>query len=139
MSIEVFVHLEVDLDQLPSLLEQLKTQLAAYAHRIEIIGDGETAGSKRPEKVSSNVLGDKLPIALHPLDEEAFKTKLLKTRKAEITVFHADSTVKKKTWEANSFTAKSSVLNNLRSRAEFRNGEWQTRGIERVEVKVIGK
>ena len=47
--------------------------------------------------------------------------------------------MKKKVWEANSFTAKSGVLNNLRSRAEFRNGEWQARGIERVVVKVIGK
>ena len=139
MSIEVFVRLEVDLDQLPTLLEQLKSQLAVYPHRIEIIGDGEASGNKQPEKVSSKTLGEKLPITLNPVDEEAFKNKLLKTRKAEITIFHADGTVKKKVWEANSFTAKSGVLNNLRSRAEFRNGEWQARGIERVEVKVIGK
>jgi len=139
MSIEVFVRLEVELDQLPSLLEQLKSQLAVYPHRIEIIGDGETSGAIRTEKASTKVSTEKLPITLNPVDEEAFKNKLLKTRKAEITVYHADGSVKKKVWEANSFTASSGVLNNLRSRAEFRNGEWQARGIERVEVKVIGK
>jgi len=139
MSIEVFVRLEVDLDQLPSLLEQLKTQLAVYPLRIEIIGDGEASGAIRTEKASTKVSAAKLPITLNPVDEEAFKNKLLKTRKAEITVYHADGSVKKKVWEANSFTASSGVLNNLRSRAEFRNGEWQARGIERVEVKVIGK
>jgi hypothetical protein len=139
MSIEVFVRLEVDFDQLPSLLGQLKSQLAAYPHRIEIIGDGEASGSGRPEKLSSKALGWKLPITLNPPEEEAFKKKLLRTRKAEITVFHSDGTVQKKVWEANSFTATSGVLNNLRSRAEFRNGAWQTSGIERVEVKVFGK
>jgi hypothetical protein len=139
MSIEVFVRLEVDLDQLPSLLGQLKSQFAVYPHRIEITGDGETSGSSRTEKFSSKALGAKLPITLNPPDEEVFKNKLLKSRKAEITVFHADGSVKRKTWEANSFTAKSGVLNNLRSRAEFRNGAWQAQGIERVEVKVFGK
>ncbi|MEI6206746.1 MAG: hypothetical protein WCP20_08190 [Desulfuromonadales bacterium] len=139
MSIEVFVRLEVDLDQLPSLLEQLKSQLVVYPHRIEIIGDGEATGTIRPGEASAKASTEKLPITLNPVDEEAFKTKLLKTRKAEITIFHADGTVKKKVWEANSFTAKSGVLNNLRSRAEFRNGEWQARGILRVEVKVLGK
>lgn len=140
MSIEVFVRMEVDLNQLPSLLEQLKTQLEVYPHRIEIIGDGEASGTIRPEKTSTKPASSRiLPIALNPTDEEAFKNKLLKTRRAEITVFHADGSVKKKIWAANSFTAKSGVLNNLRSRAEFRSGEWQARGIQRVAVKVVGK
>jgi hypothetical protein len=139
MSIEVSVRLEVDLDQLSTLLERLKSQFAAYPHRIEIIGDGEASGTIRPGKLATKISTKKLPIVLNPTDEEVFKNKLLKTRRAEITVFHADGSVKKKIWEANSFTVKSGVLNNLRSRAEFRNGEWQARGIERVEVKVIGK
>lgn len=95
MSIEVFVRLEVDLDQLPSLLERLKLQLAIYPHRVEIIGDGGTSGSMNFEKVSSKALGDKLPIVLNPPDEEVFKNKLLKTRKAEITVFKTDQPTKK--------------------------------------------
>lgn len=139
MAIEVSVRLEVDLDQLSSLLERLKSQFASYPHRIEIIGDGEASGTVQLEKVFPKTSTEKLPIALNPTNEEAFKNKLLKTRKAEITVFHTDGSVKKNIWAANRFSAKSGVLNNLRSRAEFRNGEWQARGIERVGVKVIEK
>lgn len=139
MSIEVSIRLEVDLEHLSSLLEQLKTQLAKYPHHIEIIGDGRASAAVKPGETSLNPPAGKLPIALNPPDEEAFKKKLLKTRKAEITIFQSDGTIKKKEWLANNFTAKSGVLNNLRSRVEFRSGEWQALGIERVEVKVIGK
>lgn len=140
MSVEVFIRLEVDINQLPQLLNQLKGQLASFPHQIEIIGDGQSSGSGEPEQIRSKTTSsEKLPIQLFPADEELFKKKLLVSRKAEITIYYADGTVQTKTWLANNFSAKSGVLNNLRSRPEFRNGGWQQRGIERVEVKVIGR
>jgi len=140
MSVEVFIRMEVDINQLPQLLNQLKGQLATFPHQIEIIGDGQASGSSEPKRSCAKAAtGEKLPIALFPADEELFKKKLLISKMAEIKIFYADATVQTKTWLANAFSAKSGVLNNLRSRPEFRNGAWQQRGIERVEVKVIGK
>lgn len=140
MSVEVFIRMEVDINQLPQLLNQLKGQLASFPHQIEIIGDGQASGSSEPERIcAKTATGEKLPIALFPPDEELFKRKLLISKRAEITTYFTDGRIQTKTWNANSFTASSGVLNNLRSRAEFRNGGWQARRIERVEVKVIGK
>ena len=138
MSVDVFIRLEVDINQLPQLLNQLKGQLASFPHQIEIIGDGQASGNGEPAKAQSfQERGEKLPIDLFPPDEELFKKKLLVSKKAEITTYFMDGNRQTKTWNANSFTAKSGVLNNLRTRAEFRNREWQARGIERVEVKAL--
>jgi hypothetical protein len=77
-----------------------------------------------------------LPIELNPRDELSFKKELLKTKLAYITIFYANGTKEKKTWKANRFSETSGVLGNLRSRPEFRNEEWQNRGIINVYVSI---
>lgn len=77
-----------------------------------------------------------LPIELSPSGEAEFKRKLLFTKRAYITTFYANGKNEKKQWKANSFKESSGVLGNLRSRPEFRNGEWQKRGIIKVFVSI---
>lgn len=77
-----------------------------------------------------------LPIGLNPTTEEEFKRRLLLTKTAYITVFYKNGTSNQKTWNANRFKESSGVLGNLRSRPEFRNGEWQKLGIEKVLVSI---
>ena len=77
-----------------------------------------------------------LPIELIPASEEEFKIRLLKNRVAYITTFFADGTQNTKTWKIYRLQESSTVIGNLRSRLEFRNGEWQKRGIVRVVVKL---
>jgi hypothetical protein len=77
-----------------------------------------------------------LPIELNPNDESEFKRKLLSRRRAYITTIYANGQKEKKPWNANSFSESSDVIGNLRSRPEFRKGEWQKRGIIKVFVSI---
>lgn len=77
-----------------------------------------------------------LPIGLNPTSESEFKRRLLLTKTAYITTFYKNGTSKQKVWNANRFRETSGVLGNLRSRPEFRNGEWQKLGIEKVLVSI---
>jgi hypothetical protein len=77
-----------------------------------------------------------LPIELNPSSESDFKRRLLLTKTAYITTFYKNGTSKQKVWNANRFRETSGVLGNLRSRPEFRNGEWQKLGIEKVLVSI---
>lgn len=78
-----------------------------------------------------------LPITLEPEDPAAFKTMLLGSHRAEIHVIFTDGTVEVWPWSASRFTESSNVAGNLRSRSEFRQGEWQRRGIVRVLVRAL--
>ena len=62
--------------------------------------------------------------------------RLLLTKTAYITVFYKNGTSKQKTWNAHRFKESSGVLGNLRSRPEFRNGEWQKLGIQKGLVSI---
>ena len=77
-----------------------------------------------------------LPITLEPSDPAQFKEALLESRKADIYIRYNDGRQEVKRWNANRFSQSSDVLNNLRSRAEFRQGNWQNRGIQSVHVAV---
>ncbi|GAB4450447.1 MAG: hypothetical protein Fur0028_05920 [Bacteroidales bacterium] len=77
-----------------------------------------------------------LPIELNPSTESEFKKRLLLIKTAYITTFYKNGTSKQKVWNANRFRETSGVLGNLRSRPEFRNGEWQKLGIEKVLVSI---
>lgn len=77
-----------------------------------------------------------LPIELNPSTEYEFKRRLLLTKTAYITTFYKNGTSKQKVWNANRLRETSGVLGNLRSRPEFRNGEWQKLGIEKVLVSI---
>lgn len=95
-----------------------------------------------PTRRTSNVNGNfnynssTLPILLNPEDESEFRRKLLSTKRAYITTYYANGTTEKKTWNAHSFRESSHVLGNIRSRPEFRQGEWQKRGIVKVYVSI---
>ncbi|PHR74676.1 MAG: hypothetical protein COA67_00995 [Lutibacter sp.] len=77
-----------------------------------------------------------LPIELSPQQENEFKSELLKKRIAHITIYYENGDKEIKPWKANRFKENSDVLGNLRSRKEFRKGEWQSRGIIKVLVSI---
>lgn len=77
-----------------------------------------------------------LPITLEPSDPAQFKETLLESRQADIYIRYNDERQEVKRWDAYRFSQNSNVLNNLRSRPEFRQGNWQNRGIQSVHVAV---
>jgi hypothetical protein len=79
---------------------------------------------------------DILPITLDPTDPTVFKDQLLKRQAAEITIFYKDGRTVTRPWSAKRFAPTSSVFGNLRSRPEFRQGEWQAHGIIKIHVRV---
>jgi len=81
--------------------------------------------------------GDLLPITLSHTPPSVFGSKLAVAQRAEIQVHYSDGKVESKPWSARRFKSTSNVMGNLRSRPEFRAGEWQKRGIVKVHVKVI--
>lgn len=78
----------------------------------------------------------KLSIELNPELESEFKQLLLEKKQAFITTFYENGTSEQRIWKANSFKESSGVMGNLRSRPEFRNGNWQENGIEKVYVSI---
>lgn len=78
-----------------------------------------------------------LPMSLVPSDEGEFKQQFLQSRLAEIITTYFDGRVERRIWNLLNFRASSSVMRNLRSRPEFRSGEWQARGIAGVVVRVL--
>jgi hypothetical protein len=85
----------------------------------------------------NNVSGNLLPIRLKPSDPDEFKAQLLISRLAEIKTTYLDGRVESKKWNASKFKQSSNVLRNLRSRPEYRAGNWQANNIVRVDVEVI--
>ena len=77
-----------------------------------------------------------LPIELIPSNSEEFLQILLKTKSATITTFYKNGTNESKVWKASKMDRKSNVIGNLRSRLEFRNGNWQKANIVKVVVEV---
>lgn len=78
-----------------------------------------------------------LPITLEPSDPNIFKQELLLTKQAVIETYYSDSRVERKEWNASRFSSSSNVFGNLRSRPEYRSGNWQSKGIIKVHVKVV--
>ncbi len=78
-----------------------------------------------------------LPITLDPPRASDFKDELLKCGGAEITIHYSDGRTETRRWNASRFSESSNVFGNLRSRPEFRQGEWQSRGIVKVHVRVL--
>jgi hypothetical protein len=77
-----------------------------------------------------------LPITLEPSDAVKFKFALLESKQADIHIFYKDGRKEEKSWNANRFSHQSDIMNNLRSRPEFRQRTWQSRGIQSVHVAV---
>ncbi len=80
-----------------------------------------------------------LPIKLVSSDPVVFKQLLLQSRVAEIVTTYSDGRVVTKIWRAANFSWSSNVIGNLRSRPEFRAGQWQANGITMVTVRVLEK
>lgn len=83
-----------------------------------------------------NTSGGALPIELNPPDEYDFKRKLLKTKTAWITVHYLNGKSDTNRWDAYKMNENSNLLGNLRSRPNFRNGQWQKLGIKKVSVSI---
>jgi alkylated DNA nucleotide flippase Atl1 len=79
----------------------------------------------------------RLPITLIPPDPNQFRQQFLRTRLAEIVVTYRDGRVERKQWQGSNFSASSNVMGNLRSRPEFRAGQWQRKNIREVTVRVL--
>ncbi len=82
--------------------------------------------------ISENIL----PIILNPSDENVFKKLLLLKKNAIIKIIYNNGKVVERVWKANRISPESNVIGNLRSRPEFRQGEWQRRKISKVEVSI---
>jgi hypothetical protein len=92
--------------------------------------------AEQPIKSTVSEIESILPIELIPNDNQEFLSALLKTKTATITTFYKNSTKESKNWNAERMTANSNVIGNLRSRPEFRNGNWQKANIVKVVVEV---
>ena len=88
--------------------------------------------SNQEPSVSNTIL----QIELIPSDNDVFIETLLKTKRATITTFYKNGTKDSKIWNASKMTAESNVINNLRSRPEFRNPNWQKANIIKVVVEI---
>jgi hypothetical protein len=77
-----------------------------------------------------------LPITLDPPNSEDFRSALLRTKKAWITVSYQDGGREVRPWNATRMKPTSNIIGNLRSRPEFRNGAWQKHGIASVRVSI---
>ena len=92
--------------------------------------------AEQPIKSTVSEIDSILPIELIPNDNQEFLTALLNTKTATITTFYKNGTKESKNWNAERMTANSNVIGNLRSRPEFRNGNWQNANIVKVVVEV---
>ena len=77
-----------------------------------------------------------LPIEFIPNDLDVFKELLLKSKEAKITTFYNGNTKDSKIWKANRFAETSNLIQNLRSRDEFRQGKWQDSNIRYIKVEI---
>ena len=118
--------------------EKAMLALCEKCHR-EYDAERKSAKKNKPD-VKTNVKtsqdNDILPIILTPRSPKEFKKRLLETKQATITVFYKDGKIERNSWKASRFNEKSDVIGNLRSRPEFRQGEWQKTGIIVLEVSV---
>lgn len=87
-------------------------------------------------KESSVSNNQKLSIELSPSNPSLFLEKLLETKSAIITTYYKDKDPVSKIWDASNINAKSNIVGNLRSRPDFRNGNWQKLNIVKVVVEV---
>lgn len=92
-----------------------------------------TSSNQSPDIANNKGL---LLITLDPADPDIFKQELLASKIAVIETFYTDGRVEQKKWNASKFSASSNVFGNLRSRPEYRSGNWQSRSIAKVHVKV---
>jgi len=89
--------------------------------------------TRRPEADSSEALR----FEFDPSPANVFKAELLKNKMAKMTLHYQNGHTEDRIWNAANFTETANLIGNLRSRPQFRQGEWQRRGISWIEVKII--
>lgn len=77
-----------------------------------------------------------LPIELYPKNVSDFKKLLIKHKYALIHINYENGEIVTKGWKATKFNNDSDVIRNLRSRIEFRQGNWQKINIKKIEVVI---
>ena len=124
---------EYDGELIESVLKELKIEIKKKNTEIS---QTEFPKSQFKEQRIIDYSNGILPIEINPSSESDFKRRLLLTKTAYITTFYKNGTSQQKVWNAQRFRESSGVKGNLRSRPEFRNGEWQKLGIEKVLVSI---
>jgi hypothetical protein len=90
---------------------------------------------KVPELTDSDA--EILEIRLDPQNPDDFRNVLIKSKRANITTFFSTGETKISEWKADRITTSSNIIGNLRSRPEFRSGNWQKNGISKVLVQAL--
>ena len=80
--------------------------------------------------------GSILPITLEPQNSLDFLAALLRTKEAWFEVSYNDGRKEVRRWDAPRMSPSSNVIGNLRSRPEFRAGNWQNKGIASLRVSI---
>jgi hypothetical protein len=89
--------------------------------------------TSRPDADNTEVLR----FEFDPSPHDMFRARLLETKMARMTIHYKDGHTEDRIWNAANFKEDSNLLGNLRSRPEFRKGEWQRRKISWVSLKII--
>lgn len=97
---------------------------------------------EKPSSNNSPILNNQdrqvLPIEFSPDDLIEFKELLLVQKSALITIFYNGGTSDIKEWNASNISEKSDIIRNVRSRLEFRQGNWQDANIKSIKVEING-
>jgi len=83
-----------------------------------------TAGSRATGRSDADD-GEVLRFEFDPSPADAFKAQLLDTKMARMTIHYQDGRTENRIWTAENFKESANLLGNLRSRQQFRKGEWQ--------------
>lgn len=80
--------------------------------------------------------GKVLPIEFIPNDKEKFIEILLQKKQARYDIIYQNGSKETKQWNITRLSETSSLVGNIRSREEFRQGEWQEKNIKLVRFYV---
>ncbi len=90
------------------------------------------------DKLSSSKYNNRdiLPIEFVPEDVDEFKEQLLLHKRALIIINYNSGVEEAKEWNASNIKESSDIIGNLRSRKEFRSGNWQDSNIKSIRVEI---
>lgn len=80
--------------------------------------------------------GGALPITLDPPGTQDFLDALLLAKEAWIEELYTDGQRRVQRWDASRMSRSSGVINNLRSRPKYRQGNWQKQGLVSLRVSI---
>lgn len=131
------------LDDVTPLQKHVADTSELYLRAVQLAGLFEDCVPRPPKATTAprqstpRAVGKTLPIEYVPSDTREFK-RLLLERSAIIQEHYADGRIKERQWDAGGMTETSNVSGNLRSKTWYRSGTWQTSGITKLVVKIVG-